>query len=292
MNQTQYCKLFDRVYLSLKFPIQSTMFWKLYTQCHSLDKIYEMVSLNEIENFPNKEADLLIKDKAKEIIEYCEKNSVEIIALDSPNYPQRLKEIQLPPIVLYCLGNSSCLSHSPCAAIIGSRKASEYSLKAAREFSGALVKNNCLIISGFANGIDTAAHKAAIEYSGETIAVLGCGVHYDYPKRNAALKELVVEKGAVISEYPPFSPPKPENFKVRNRIISALSNFILVIQAGVKSGTLNTVSHALEQGKTIFSIPPHDIFSMDYQGQSSLLRDGAAAVYSPRDLIVQLEQLC
>ncbi|MDE6149116.1 MAG: DNA-protecting protein DprA, partial [Ruminococcus sp.] len=174
---------------------------------------------------------------------------------------------------------------NPSIAIIGARDADDYAISATKRISAELSAKGITIISGFARGIDSAAHQAALSSSGQTIAVLGCGIDYDYPRNSRNFKEQIAQNGAVISEYFPSSAPLPENFKVRNRIVSGLSDGILVIQAGESSGTLNTASHGLTQGKDIFVMPPHDIFSKYYKGNIGLLRDGAIPVYSSNDIL-------
>lgn len=222
-------------------------------------------------------------DYAEDIYNFCNINKIHILTLNNKSYPKRLKKIICPPTVIYCLGITESLDCESSLAIIGARHASDYSIKCADYFSKSLSKKDITIISGFANGIDTAAHNGAL-HNGKTIAVLGCGIMYDYPKNKSALKNAIAKNGAVISEYPPLTKPVPEFFKTRNRLISGLSDGVLVIEAGVKSGSLNTVSHALEQGKDIFVIPPTDIFNNRYKGQSLLISDGAQTVTSPDEI--------
>lgn len=227
--------------------------------------------------------------QAEEIERYCRKHEIYIMTREDPLYPERLKAIDCPPAVLFCRGDLQCLSLEKSVAVVGSREASSYSLAVAQEFSSYLAGEGAAVISGFAVGIDSAAHTAAINAGGKTVAVLGCGIEYDYPKNTMRFKKSVSSHGAVISEYFPQARPVPENFKVRNRIVSALSDGVLVVEAGTKSGTLNTVNHAISQGKEVFVIPPHDILCADYAGQSALLRDGATAVYSPHDILYYLK---
>ncbi|MBQ2581785.1 MAG: DNA-protecting protein DprA, partial [Ruminococcus sp.] len=168
--------------------------------------------------------------------------------------------------------------------IIGARDASEDSLRICSDFTRQLAAKGTVIVSGFAAGIDRCAHKACIDAHGRTIAVLGCGIGFDYPFGSLELQELIRNNGVVISEFPPLSKPVRENFPRRNRLIAALSEKLLVVQASGRSGCLNTVSHALEQGKEVYVIPPHDIRSPLYQGQCALIRDGAHIAFEPQDL--------
>lgn len=226
--------------------------------------------------------------QADAMLEYCGKRGINVYCYEDTAYPEKLRRISDPPSVLFTLGRLEDIDFSKAATVIGARKADSYSLKCAQSISAGLVKNGVVIVSGFAIGTDSAAHSAAIQAGGKTVAVLGCGLEYDYPSGSWSMKHQISKSGAVISEYFPAARPAPENFKVRNRICSALSDCIICTQASAKSGSLNTVSHGIEQGKDIFVTPPHDIFSPDYQGIISLLRDGAQQIYSADDVISAL----
>jgi len=188
------------------------------------------------------------------------------------------------PLMLFVFGDISCVKDTCAAAVVGSRKPSEYSESIARAFAGELASKKAAIISGFAKGIDTAAHRAAIDTGGVTVAVLGCGLLYDYPKGTMRFKKEIAERGAVISEYMPTEEPEKPYFLVRNRLISGLSECTLVVEASRRSGALNTAQHAAQQGKDVFVIPPHDLLSERYLGQSGLLYDGAELALHPSDI--------
>jgi DNA processing protein len=168
--------------------------------------------------------------------------------------------------------------------MIGARNAEDHSLRICSEITGKLARKGVVIVSGFAQGIDRCAHKSCIDCGGKTIAVLGCGIGYDYPKGSLGLQEKIAQNGVVISEYPPLVPPQREFFRRRNRLIAALSEKLLVIEASDTSGCLNTVNHALQQGREVYVIPPNDICSRRYAGQCSLIRDGANIAFQPCDL--------
>lgn len=170
-------------------------------------------------------------------------------------YPEKLTHIYAPPAKLYVLGNEDILD-KPAIAIIGCRQASNYGKKVAYEFAYQLAKKGIIIISGLARGIDSYAHLGAVKAKGKTIAVLGSGFNHIYPAEYKGLCiEIMKNGGSVITEYSPETKPIPTNFPSRNRIISGLSNGVLVVEAKQKSGTLITVDHALEQGKEVFVIP-------------------------------------
>ena len=146
------------------------------------------------------------------------------------------------------------------------------------------------MVSGFARGIDTAAHEGALAVEGSTVAVLGCGILHDYPRGTMRRKAEIAQRGAVISEYLPTSTPLAENFKVRNRLITGLADCVLVAEAGERSGSLNSAGHAANQGKELFVLPPHDIFSPSFKGQTALLEDGAQLALSPNDMLRYLRK--
>lgn len=226
--------------------------------------------------------------QAEAIIEYCNKKNINVYCPEDSAYPEKLKLIKNPPSVLFAMGRLEDLNFTKSAAIVGSREADEYSLECTNRISRELSEKGVLIVSGMARGIDQAAHMGAISAGGPTVAVLGCGLEYDYPKNSHNIKSAISKHGAVISEYFPATKPRPENFKIRNRICSALSDCIICTQASSRSGALNTVSHAIEQGKEIFVTPPHDIFSEDYQGIIALLKDGAEQIYSASDILMKM----
>ena len=226
--------------------------------------------------------------QAEDFIADCHSRGINVYCPDDEAYPKRLLHIENPPTLLFAYGRLEDVQINPSVAIIGARDADEYALRSADILSYQLAQKGITIISGFARGIDSSAHNATLRAGGQTVAVLGCGLEYDYPMNSRKFKERIMEKGAVISEYFPNTRPLPENFKIRNRLVSGLSNGVVVIQAGQHSGTLNTVSHANAQGKDIFVMPPHDIFSGDFAGNIGLLRDGATPVYSANDIMVNL----
>lgn len=180
---------------------------------------------------------------------------MKIIKLEDENYPLKLRNIENPPKQLYILGNEELLNNFGLA-IIGCRRYSEYGKKVVKDLSFKLAKQGINIISGMARGIDSFAHVGCMVAGGKTIAVLGSGFNNIYPKENIELlKEIIKTGGTVITEYSPDTKPIGTNFPLRNRIISGLSEGVIVIEARKKSGTLITVDYALEQGKEIFAVP-------------------------------------
>ena len=212
-------------------------------------------------------------------------NKIIKIDLESKFYPERLKNIYNPPKQIYCLGNLNLLNYKETIAIIGSRNYSSYGKKAANDFSFNLAKNNFCVVSGLARGIDSFAHIAALNSKGKTIAVLGSGLDNIYPKENINLAKRIVENdGLIISEYELGSKPLKQHFPARNRIISGLSDGVLVIEATKNSGTNITVDFALEQGKDVFVVPGN-IYSVTSDGTNFLIKEGAIPVVSYRNIL-------
>lgn len=214
-----------------------------------------------------------------------ELNKIKIIKLGEKNYPEKLKNIYAKPQILYALGNIELLN-SKSIAIIGCRQCSEYGKKNAFKFAYQLAKNGICVISGLARGIDTFAHWGALKANGSTIAVMGSGLNEIYPPENIELYEQILKKnGAIITEYPLNSKPERYHFPARNRIISGLSDGVLVVEAKKRSGTLITVGHALEQGKDVYAIPGN-ITSDNSYGTNELIKEGAIPVTRIEDFMI------
>lgn len=221
----------------------------------------------------------------KQITDICGKNDIQIVTLDSEDYPPMLKAIKNPPIVLFVKGNLASLNNLPAVAAVGTRNPDEYSVRAADYICRPLAQLGFVIVSGMAVGLDAAAHKACLKGGGKTIGVLGCGILVDYPPENRALKEEVLKNGgALISELLPYSKSFGAYFQHRNRIIAGLTLGTLVLEADSRSGALLTANHAVEQGKDVFVIPPHDIMSGKFNGLEKLWQEGAVPVFSYLDI--------
>ena len=207
------------------------------------------------------------------------------VDINSKLYPERLRNISSPPKQLYCLGNLELLNYKNNIAIIGSRNCSFYGERAAKDFSFNLAKNNVCIVSGLAKGIDSFAHIGTLNAKGKTIAVLGSGLDNIYPKENEKLfQDIIKNDGLVITEYPLGTIALKQNFPARNRIISGLSDAVLVIEARKNSGTNITVDFALEQGKDVFVVPGN-IYSKTSDGTNYLITEGAIPVLSYKDIL-------
>lgn len=222
-------------------------------------------------------------ESAIKIISDCKKYGIKIITADDEAYPSCLFDIDAPPAVLYVKGKMPDFDSMPSICIVGPRKVSKYGEKAAYSLSARLAKAGMVIVSGGAVGSDYYAHSGALKAGGVTALVMGCGIEADYLPENRALRRHVAENGCLISEYPPKTSTTRYSFPVRNRIMSALCRAVVVIEAGEKSGALNTAAHAAEQGKEVFVIPGSPS-AKEYSGSNALLRDGAKPLLDVSDI--------
>ena len=214
------------------------------------------------------------------------KLKINCITLHDEQYPELLKNIYDPPSVLYCKGTIK--KREKALAVVGSRSATSYGLSMAEKISYELSGFGFSIISGMARGIDTYAHKGALEAGGRTVAILGCGPDMVYPVENLSLMRQIENSGAVISEYLPGIAPLSCNFPARNRVISGISLGVIVVEAGKKSGSLITASFALEQGREVFAVPGN-ADSPNSQGTNRLIREGAKIVTGIEDILEELQ---
>lgn len=200
------------------------------------------------------------------------------------NFPKYLDRLSCPPSQLYLYGDRELIQRDPIFAVVGARDATPYGLRMADHFACELARNGYVIISGFARGIDRAAHLGAMKGGGKTIAVLGCGIDADYPAGQRALKRRLMTDHLVITEYDRGIKPRPGHFPHRNRLIAGLSEGVLVIEGRIRSGTYSTVTHALEQGKVVFAVPgPVD--SEMSEGPNQMIKDGAIPVTGIKDIL-------
>ena len=215
----------------------------------------------------------------------CAARNIRILPYDDPDYPLAFSRIPDMPLVLYCTGDPLWLNEPGAVGMVGSRRPTEYGLQAAADLGSGLAKNGAIIVSGLADGLDSAGHRAAVKENCPTIGVLGVPIDRTYPASNRELRKKIEQKGCVISEYPPESGPVgPNGFLQRNRLIAALSSALVVVEAQEKSGTMSTVNHAERYGKPVFVVPG-SIYSPNSAGTNALLREGRAkAVCKPGDL--------
>jgi DNA processing protein len=216
-----------------------------------------------------------------------ESQGIKILTWEDEAYPQRLKEIDQPPPVLYIRGD-----YLPddlfAVAIVGTRRVTAYGRQITEELSSYLAGNGITVVSGLARGVDAVAHQTALKAGGRTIGVLGSGVDKIYPPEHRALAEKIMERGAIVSDYAPGTPPDASNFPPRNRIISGLSLAVVVIEAGETSGALITAEFAAEQGREVFAVPG-SILAPQSKGTNKLIQNGALPLLSVNDLMQALD---
>ncbi len=222
---------------------------------------------------------------------YLNLNKIDILLYSMPEYPSILREIHQPPAILYKKGTLS-LNDMPelSIAVVGSRKADAYGLRAAEELGRDLSRAGVCVISGLARGIDAKAHEGALKGQAGTIAVQGCGIDRIYPKQNTALSEEILshERGCIITEFPLGSEPLAWHFPQRNRIISGLARGVVIVQAAVKSGAFITIETALEQGKDVFAVPGQ-IYNPLSAGPHRFLQEGAKLTISVNDILEEYQ---
>lgn len=213
-------------------------------------------------------------------------NDIHIVMYNDQHYPKELFQLIDPPVLLYAVGDITLLSHKKIA-IIGSRKATNYTRVALDYIVPPLVAHNYTIVSGLARGADTMAHESAIQFGGKTIGVLGSGFDYIYPRENEPLFKVMRQHHCVITEFPPYMGPKKWHFPMRNRIISGISKALVVTEAAAKSGTLITTEHALEHGKDVFVVPG-PIQQPECSGTNQLLKEGAIPIWNGYQIVDEM----
>lgn len=224
------------------------------------------------------------KTNAAKVLYWCRRNGVRVLCYGEEGYPSALLSIAEPPVVLYCRGNFPDGEKDFTVGVVGTRHADEYGAGVAYKLSFELAAAGAVIVSGMADGIDGIASAAALDAGGRTVAVLGCGIDIAYPRWHERLMREIEERGAVLSEYAPGTRPNGWNFPVRNRIISALSGALLVVEGGEQSGALITAKYAVLQGKPVFAVPG-DITNPRSAGTNRLLHGGAELALSAEDVL-------
>lgn len=277
------------VWFSLIENLGSRKKQELLKKYNNPQRIYNLKKedIVKIPGFSEKRAEMILdkkkRDELNDYLQKMKKENVDIITIEDDEYPRILKNIYDYPISLYIKGNKKILNNKSIG-IVGCRMASEYGIKAAQYFAYKLAQKGINIISGLAKGIDSNSHIGAIKAKGITIGIVGNGLDIVYPKENYKLySEILKNDGAIISEYPLGTKPEKMNFPARNRIISGMSNGIIVVEAKKKSGTLITVDYALEQGRDVYVVPGN-INSANSLGTNELIKQGAKMVTKYDDI--------
>jgi len=274
--------------LSLTPGLGPTRSHKLVRRFGDIENVFR-ASLTELEaeNIPAESAQSIALGGSKEAADAEMVRAASVgaasISFDDPAYPERLRNIYDPPLMLFVRGETTLLSR-PGLAVVGTRHPTPYGIGMANRLSIDLATRGLVLISGMARGIDTGAHKGAIEAKGRTIAVWGTGVDVVYPSENKKLAEQIVATGgAIVSEFPTGTFAAPQNFPIRNRIISGMSIGVLVIEAGEYSGTRITSRNALEQGRDVFAVPGN-VTNKNSWGPNTLIKQGAKLVATWEDV--------
>ncbi len=276
------------IWLSDRCGVGSEDILTLISRIGNIDDIYKAdfdaytsLGINErtAEKLCNKDL-----DDAYQIMSWCQKNRVGVLAFDNESFPISLRALKNPPVVLYYIGKLPNFNRELFISVVGTRRMSEYGMKSAYKIAYEISASGAITVSGMALGIDGVAACASIASGGRTVAVLGSGIDVIYPKEHTRLYEMIAECGAVITEYPPSTRPYGYNFPMRNRIISGLGSGTLVVDAPEGSGALITAKNAIIQGKDVYAVPGN-IGEENSSGTNGLIRDGATAVLCGRDVV-------
>jgi len=286
-------ELVDLVSLNMTLGVGAIVFRNLNSHFGSARAILEASEneLRRVEGVSEAVAGAIVENRGRgeEELDLAEKSGVKVIPHNSPEYPRNLQEIYDPPLVLYVRGELAP-ADVLAVAVIGARRCSHYGRGQAERIAGALGRIGVTVVSGLAQGIDTAAHNGALKGGGRTLAVLGNGLCDIYPKQNQKLAEKIAENGAVISEFPMRTRVDARHFPQRNRVISGLSLGVMVVEASRRSGTLITAQWALEQGREVFALPGR-VDSPTSFGTHELIQKGAKLVTGPDDVLEELGPL-
>lgn len=227
-------------------------------------------------------------DRARHSVQRALDTGVLVVPRGSPDFPRRLLHLAQPPVLLFLRGNEALL-RGPTVAVVGSRRSSAYGRRVAAETARVLAAHGVVVGSGLALGIDGAAHRAALDAGGATLAVLGSGIDVAHPPSNRGLFERISRAGLLVTEFAPGTPPLPHHFPRRNRILAGLAEGVLVVEAAERSGALITADLALELGRTVMAVPG-PVFAPRSVGTNRMIRDGAAILTEPDDVLATLDR--
>lgn len=279
------------MWLSKSLYFNSKKVYYLLDMFGSAENVFnaERKALLDLKILKSENVDLMFKNKDK-ILAWkndLERLGVEYITFEEEKYPKKLKNMYSPPVGIYVKGRL-LEENIPSVAIIGSRRCTQYGRQTAERFSRELSKKGVCIISGMAAGIDSAANSAALKAGGYTVGILGFGFNYCYPAENERLMEEIAQRGCLISEYSPDTKPEIYYFPRRNELIAALSDVVVIVEAGKKSGALITADAACQYGREVMAVPSN-ISSPNGRGVNELIRDGCAVALETEDIIFSLK---
>lgn len=290
-SQQQQNDLVYWIWLSLSCTPGSASFSKLLKKYMYAKDIYEANTNDVLKCIDARSSDRAnfverSLDEAQQILDYCNKRNIGILAFSDPRYPNQLRKIHSPPIVLYYRGILPDFNKGLYISIVGTRSLSDYGRKNAFKIAYDLACAGAIVVSGMALGIDGVVHAGVLESGNPTVAVIGCGIDVCYPPQHLKLAREIVKTGCIITEFPPHTKPNGHNFPIRNRIISGLSDATVVIEGRERSGAKITANHAFEQGRAVYALPGN-INSSNSETPAILLKNGAKAITSADDIVSQ-----
>ncbi len=275
------------LWLTSKKGMSSDKITKLFNYFDTVEDIYSAKSYNNIYGISVNDIHMLLnKDlsQAEKIIDETLRLGGKILLYDDENYPEMLKNVSSPPYVLYIQGKFPNVDELLTIGVVGTRKSTNYGDKVTERICRSLAESGVITVGGLASGIDAVGAWATIEAGGIAIGVLGCGLDRAYPSENAELYKAMLDKGCIITEYPPGTPPFYYHFPIRNRIIAGLSRGVLVTEAPKNSGALITAKHAIDNNRDVFAVP-RNITEEEFIGTNILIQQGARLVNSAEDII-------
>ena len=267
--------------------------WELSANYDDIEEFVKALKEHQVTEVTDKEysrIDSISFDDAEKVIEVCKEKNINIYCYESEGYPLLLKRIANPPAMLFTFGNLDFINDKCVIVVVGSRKPSEYSVEITHKLGRELTERNFLLASGFAEGIDREVNQVSVECKSFPIAVCAAPLDMDSPKDSSDIKENIGRLGVVISEYYPGSERAPNAFVNRNRILVGISKAVLFIEAGRESHGLDNVNHAVYQGKSLFVVPPHDIYDKRYFGQRDLIRNECQPIFGAEDIVYSLAE--
>ncbi|MCL2202265.1 MAG: DNA-processing protein DprA [Oscillospiraceae bacterium] len=283
------------VWLAAAAGVGNVSALKLLEHFGSPEKVFEASEAKYL-NVPGVEPAKILSlsdkslDYANKVLADCDVVGCKLLSYNCPSYPERLKNIYDPPLLLYIRGNLPLIDSLPVVSVVGTRDCTPYGINAAMSISKKLSERGLIVATGLARGVDSAAARGALQGGSPVIGIVGTGLSTVYPPENKGLFEDVANHGAIISEYPPKVGGARAHFPARNRLLSGISLGVAVIEAPAKSGALITAARALEQGRDVFTLPGN-VGAVSCEGSNALLRDGAIAILSADDIICEYEQL-
>lgn len=266
----------------MSLGVANPTIWELVSKHHTVEETCRYVQSGNL-----KKKVIEVKS-AKQVLVDCIKRGINVVCYSDDEYPKSLKDIHNPPSVLFYRGNLNLLNNEKLLTVVGTRNPVDYTVRVTSTICDGLVHEGFVLISGFAVGVDSIAHRSAISNHKPTVSVLACCLDYDYPKGTSNMKnEILSNGGLILTEQLPDTPPYRANFPKRNRILAGLGNGTLITEASLSSGSLITANYSYSMDKPIFCVPPSDIFDRRFLGLAKYIRDGAICIFSHNDIIYE-----